>query len=306
MLKTIDFVIPVYQNEYTVFKTYNEIKKIFIDNDYDVKIIFINDSSRDNSLRELKKIKKIDPDNVLIINLAKNYGQINAIYSGYCHSNADYVVTIAADLQDPITIIRDAISKKNLDELIVFARRKRNDGFFQDRISNFFWKFIKNISGLNFPEGGFDTFIMSKELKEKVVSNFYKGLFLQGLLLTLHPNPTVYFYSRLKREFGKSSWTFLKKLSYFNSAIFQFSELPLTFLALVATSTFFITIIFIMIIFYLHFFTDNPVRGWMSLATILSIGLSLLSLAIWIFSKYVQKINNINSKLPLFTQDEKK
>jgi glycosyltransferase involved in cell wall biosynthesis len=182
-LKSIDFIVPVYQNQGSIIPTYMQIKKSFSNLNYDFNVIFINDGSTDYSKNEIislvnknKKVKLID--------LAKNYGQVNAIIAGFTFSSADLVITISADLQDPINEIVNYLKNmhKQSKKVVVFARKTRNDGYFKNLISSIVWKIIKYVTKLNFPKGGFDTFLMAREIKDKLILYADKDNFLQGLL----------------------------------------------------------------------------------------------------------------------------
>lgn len=301
--KTIDFIIPVYQNEGSLVSTYENIKKEFKNLDYQLNIIFINDGSYDQSKMEILELKK-KYKNIKLINLAKNYGQVNAILAGMNKSSSDFIVTISADQQDPIhyisKVFKDGISKN----LIIFARKNRDDGFFKNKISNLVWSILKKVTYLNFPNGGFDMFIATKEIKEKLLSTIGNNTFIQGALLTIYPNPQVIMYNRKKRKIGKSQWTFLKKINYFYSAIFEYSNLPIQFICGLSIISFIFSAFFAAWILYFTFFRITYVKGWLSMAFMLCFTITLISLGFWITSIYLKNLKKSVSKYPLYIEDD--
>ena len=88
------------------------------------EIIYINDGSKDNSLKELKKLK-----NCIIINLNRNYGQSIALDAGFKRASGDYIISIDGDLQNDPKDIPKLLEKLEKDNLDVVAgwRKKRKD-----------------------------------------------------------------------------------------------------------------------------------------------------------------------------------
>jgi len=100
-------------------KTMNEISDI-----HSYEIIYVNDGSKDKTLEELKKLKKIK-----IINLNRNYGQATALDAGFKQSKGEIVISLDGDLQnDPKDIPRllEKLKKEDLD-VVCGWRKHRKD-----------------------------------------------------------------------------------------------------------------------------------------------------------------------------------
>jgi len=70
------------------------------------EIIFVNDGSVDNSFEVLKNISS-KSNNLIIIDLAKNYGQSAAVQAGFDIASGEIIITMDGDLQnDPEDIPR--------------------------------------------------------------------------------------------------------------------------------------------------------------------------------------------------------
>lgn len=55
----LSLVVPCYNEEENVGRLYDEVVKTFEDKQIEYEIIFINDGSKDNTFKELKKILKL-------------------------------------------------------------------------------------------------------------------------------------------------------------------------------------------------------------------------------------------------------
>jgi glycosyltransferase involved in cell wall biosynthesis len=105
--KTISIVVPCYNEEKMIPLFYDAIKEEEEKMDYvNFEYIFVNDGSKDNTLKELKKIAKKDK-RVHYISFSRNFGKEAAMYAGLSYSKGDYVTIMDADLQDPPSLLPD-------------------------------------------------------------------------------------------------------------------------------------------------------------------------------------------------------
>ncbi|HDP74052.1 MAG TPA: glycosyltransferase [Candidatus Woesearchaeota archaeon] len=118
-------VVPVHNEQGNIIPLYREIKEA-MSKLGTWEMIFVNDGSRDNSLKDLLSIKE---PNVHVINLKTNYGQAVALDAGLRHSKGEFVVTLDGDGQnDPKDISRlyNKLIAENLD-VVAGWRKKRKD-----------------------------------------------------------------------------------------------------------------------------------------------------------------------------------
>ena len=111
MKKLISVVTPTYNEEENVELVYNEIKTVFENlKEYDYEHIFIDNASKDRTISILKEIAKNDKNVKIIVN-ARNFGHIRSPFYGLLQTRGDAVIIIAADLQDPPSMIPKFIEK---------------------------------------------------------------------------------------------------------------------------------------------------------------------------------------------------
>lgn len=100
-MKKISIVVPCYNEEDVIESFYQELINILhLLSNYCYEIIFVDDGSKDTTLKLLKKLK-LDDDNVKIISFSRNFGKESGIFAGLENSSGDLVVVMDSDLQHP-------------------------------------------------------------------------------------------------------------------------------------------------------------------------------------------------------------
>ncbi len=88
----ISIVLPMYNEEKSIKKVLEELP-----NDNSIEIIVVNDHSKDNSLKEIEKVKSNREIRVITNTRDRGYG--NAIMSGLSHAKGNIIVTMDSDGQ---------------------------------------------------------------------------------------------------------------------------------------------------------------------------------------------------------------
>ena len=92
------FVIPCYRSEKTITTVVDEIKsEMAAKRPGDTyEIVLVNDCSPDNVWSDIEGLAQKE-NNVIGINLAKNFGQHSALMAGYGKCSGEYVVSLDDD-----------------------------------------------------------------------------------------------------------------------------------------------------------------------------------------------------------------
>ena len=85
----LDVIIPIYNNEKNIRDFYNELHELLKDTKH--TIIFIDNSSTDNSYNILKELYKKDDEHIKIISLSKPFNKNSAILAGLKYTKGDYI-----------------------------------------------------------------------------------------------------------------------------------------------------------------------------------------------------------------------
>jgi glycosyltransferase involved in cell wall biosynthesis len=221
-------VIPVYKNEGSIASLLQALDELAQSLDAPMEAIFVVDGSPDASFVRLEEgLGAVSFPSRLVL-LSRNFGAFAAIRCGLAEASGDFIGVMAADLQEPPSLMLEffkALSSKPLD--VVFGQRLgRHDPGLSKLASNLFWKIYRRLVQPDVPEGGVDVFALTASFRDRLVALGEANSSLLGLLFWLGGRREFVGYTRLEREHGKSAWTIKKKVTYLLDSVFAFSDLP--------------------------------------------------------------------------------
>jgi len=289
----LDIVVPVYQNQGSIVRTYNSIievfQKITHKNVIKLHFIFVNDGSTDNSLLEIKQLQT-KHDNISLISFSRNFGQIPALIAGFNYSTGDIVCNISADMQDPPELIAEMVEKWMAGyEIVIGTRLDREDDFISKVTSKFFYGLMNKLNS-SIPPGGFDFFLMDRLAVDHFNQIDERNRFFQSDILWLGFKVFFVKYSRRKREIGKSQWTISKKLKYFIDGVLSSSYSAIRLISLFGFITSLCGFLYALVIIYLRFVSEVPFTGWAPIMILILIIGGAIMIMLGIIGEYIWRI----------------
>jgi bactoprenol glucosyl transferase; cps-53 (kple1) prophage len=271
---------------------------------FSYEVIFVDDGSQDNSYLELLKIRKKD-NNIKILKLSRNYGSHTAILAGMSHIKGDCVTVLSADLQDPPEIIERMFEKWLEGNKVVLAvRESREEPFLQTFISNTYYKLMQRFALKNMPKGGFDCFLIDKQVCKKVAEMKEKNTSIMGQILWCGFKTEKIYYTRREREEGKSRWTLSKKIKLFVDSFLSFSYFPIRFMSFLGF-LFSIFGFFGIVYLLLNKLLNNvSIQGWTSTIVVVLFVSGVQMLIISVIGEYIWRILDEVKGRPVYIIEE--
>lgn len=148
MTETLDVVCAIYNDAGGIPRTLEALDEVLTPLDMAWRVIFVNDGSHDASWKVLRELADTH-DNVTALDLSRNFGQHVAVSAGLDFADADYVILIDSDLQEPPRVIPEILLRLRDEDLdIVYAcRRSRSDPLLKKVTSWLFWRLIRMLAG---------------------------------------------------------------------------------------------------------------------------------------------------------------
>ncbi len=232
--KKLSVIVPVYFNEGSLALLFKELQVVeaqLNSLNVELELIFVDDGSGDGSYAELVKIKAQRPA-TRIVKLSRNFGAVHSSKTGYQFVTGDGFLVIAADLQDPPSLIVE-MTRRWLagSKFVMCVREKRNDPVSSTLFTKVYYRLLRAIVVPNYPDGGYDLALMDKAMLPHMQTGG-KNINPNVFAFWLGFKPDVIPYERRKRVHGKSRWTFRKKLNLFLDTMLGFSIVPLRLISL--------------------------------------------------------------------------
>ncbi len=295
-MKKISVIIPCYNSEVNIPDTSAELLKLKSDiesKNIDVEFVMVEDGSTDGTMTELLKFKEKFPNQVMIIQLAGNWGSYNALLAGCHYATGDACVQLHIDLQDPPEYIPEMIDhwlKGN--KLVIGQRVKREEDFFYLMTAGLYHWLIKKFALPYIPEGGYDLILFDREICDHIVRMNETNTNLVYLMSWLRYPYVAIPIVRRKRVKGESGWTFSKRVKLVIDSFVSFSYFPVrvvTFLAILSVIIFLVSSVLVFAVY-----------GFALLAWFVSLIAMMILLSLSIVAEYLWRTLETSRKRPHF------
>lgn len=302
-MKTLDIVVPCYNEEEMLPIFYNEVSNNLKNINWNV--IFVNDGSNDNTLEVIKKLKN-SYDNVKYISFSRNFGKESAIYAGLDYSTRDYIVLMDADLQDPPSLIPEML--KYISEYdIVGTRRvtRKGEPIIRSFFARLFYKIANKITKIELVDGARDFRLMKREVVNAILDLKEYNRFSKGIFQWVGFETKWLEYENIERQKGETSWSFWGLFKYSIEGIVSFTTAPLHIATIIGIFFSIIAFLSIIVIVIKTLLFGDPVEGWPSTISIILFLSGIQLFAAGIIGEYLAKIYLESKKRPIYIIKEK-
>lgn len=303
-MKKMSIIIPVYNNEKSLLSLYSDLKEKVLEKiskiNLDYEIVMINDGSKDSSYKVMRDLVKIDKK-IIAVKLSRNFGEHEATLAGLSVCTGDFAVRKAADLQEPSEMILDMIKKYNEGNKVVFALRKSRQDKMTDIIaSKIYTKIIQKYALKNMPDNGVDSYLIDRQVIDFLVNLNQGNAPLTELILWSGYEYGSVYYDRAERKFGKSGWTFSKKVKMLFDSLFGFSYVPIRYITGVGLSLLLITLISVVVLIIRKIRGITNIAGYNLTILVILFALGMVMLSIGIIGEYVWRALDAAKNKPVF------
>lgn len=229
MNKLISLVIPAYNEEGNIPLIYEKIsEEILLLPSYNFEIIFVNDGSTDNTGKVINSLIDTD-DRVKYVEFSRNFDKEVAITAGIRYSTGDCIITLDADMQHPVALLHEFITKWELGAEIVIGIRKKNEGISIMRkcFSYLFYVLMSFVGEVHFLAGETDFRLIDKRVAAEFARLTEHSRITRGLINWLGFKKEYIHFTAPKRMVGEPGYDTSKLVSLVYSALLTHSTLPL-------------------------------------------------------------------------------
>ncbi|AFY39067.1 glycosyl transferase family 2 [[Leptolyngbya] sp. PCC 7376] len=300
---TYSVVIPVFNEEENLHELYKRLAQVFEQLDSKAEVIFVDDGSKDSSLKILDELNQKDP-RIHYVSLARNFGHQIAVTAGLNYAQGDAVIIMDSDLQDPPELISELIGQWRQGYHVVYAQRisRSQENWFKKLMAFGFYRILNRFTDVAIPTDTGDFCLMSREVVNIINSMPERNRYIRGLRAWVgFPQTSVKFH-RDPRFAGEVKYTFRKSLSLAIDGIISLSRKPLkmaTYLGL--TTAVIAMIMMVLVLFWRLTDAPNQLIGY----TMITIAIFFLGavqlICLGILGEYVGRIYDEVKQRPIYT-----
>ncbi len=301
-------VAPVYNEEDLVEEFYQRVSTVMAALEEPWELVLINDGCRDRSPEMMDALYAHDPEHLVILHFARNFGHQLAITAGMDEARGDAVITIDSDLQDPPEVIPELIAKWQQGYEVVYAVRAEREGetWFKLKTAELFYRLIQKITDVTIPMEAGDFRLLDRKALTYLQSMREHNRFIRAMTSWVGFRQTGVPYHRFARKAGETKYSFRKMLRLALDAIMGFSMLPLNLAFWAGCCATAVGMLMALVLFIIRLTGSAPLAGQgLTASLVLFIGGTQLIMT-GILGQYIGRIYDEVRRRPLYTVREVK
>lgn len=263
--RKIAYVFPVYNESGNLRVLHDRMVAVTdsLTERYDLEFIFVDDGSRDDSLSVLTELRAEDP-RVSVYEFARNYGHQIAVTAGVDVADADAVIIMDSDLQDPPEVSLQLIERWEQGVDVVYAqRRSRRDSAFKRWTAHAYYWVLRRLASIEIPRNTGDFRLLDRKVVAELRRYREHNRFMRGLVSFVGFRQEAVLFDRDARHSGQSGYPLSKMLRLAGDGILGFSAVPLTLISRVGVGLAVLSFLWTLYLVVTRLvFPDLAVEGW--------------------------------------------
>ena len=309
MKKTLDIVTSAYNEEIAIPILYNRIcETMSQEANYEWRMIICDNVSTDSTWKCISEIAKKD-SRIVGVKLSRNFAFDSAITCGLDLCEADAVVVMCSDLQDPPELLNSFLRHYENGYEQVVAKITEREGLSnlrQPLVKLFYFLAEKASNGI-VRNNVSDFRLMSKKVYKTVNTLRESKRFMRGLMSWPGFKTKEIEIVRPPRMGGESKFAARKLIGVIAESfesILAFSTIPLRIISLIGiiSSIFSVCLLFSFVI--LAFTKGVPFAGFGTIVSLLLLAMSLILMVLGVLGSYIGLIYEETKGRPTYVIDE--
>ncbi len=301
----VSVVIPCYYSKNMIGKVVRLTRDELVALGYDTQFVLVNDGSDDGTYDAICALSD-ESDDVVGIDLMRNFGQHNAIMAGLHQVAGDIVMVMDDDMQTHPSQCRFLLEKLSEGADVVFGKyRVHKESAFRRAGSSFAMSLIRLLADC--PKGIVDSnyFVMRRIVCDEMISYRSPSVYIQGLIFRTTNRIENVDIDHFEREEGSSGYT-LKSLMKLTSTILNFSAIPLRIATVLGCVLGILGLAGAIALLVERLIDPEMVIGWSSLMVTVLVCSGVITICIGIVGEYVGRLFQTDMGRPQFIVRKKK
>ncbi|MEP6995633.1 MAG: glycosyltransferase [Acidobacteriota bacterium] len=287
----VSVVVPVFNEAGNILELVSRLATVMDAAGGPYELVFVDDGSSDRSLELLREAARQRPDRIRVLELARNFGQHQAILAAFQHVTGDVIVTLDADLQNPPEEIPKLLAKVAEGyDVVGGVRKDRQDSVARRLASSLVNRVTVQITRLRLTDFGCMLRAYSRGVVEEINRCDEASTFIPALAQSFARRPTEVSVTHAPRRHGASAYSLYRLIRLNFDLMTGFSLVPLQAFGLLGTLVAFGGVGFGLFLFVRRLIVGAEVEGVFTLFAILFTLLGVAMAGLGIVGEYVGRI----------------
>ena len=304
-MQKLTVVVPAYNESEGLRDFHARLAAVLDTLDVRAEVLYVDDGSRDETYTVMRALADADA-RVSTLRLSRNFGKELALTAGLDHADADAVVVIDADLQDPPELIPTFVAHWRDGYDVVYGTRASRAGEtrFKKATASAFYRLMGRLSETPIPRDTGDFRLLSRRALDALRQVRERQRFMKGLFTWVGYRQLAVVYHRDPRHAGKSKWNYWRLWNFAIDGITSFSGAPLKLATYIGIATAALAFLFGLWVFGKALLFGDPVRGYPSLMVVVLLLGGMQLVALGVIGEYLGRLYIESKQRPLYLVDE--
>ena len=305
-MKKISIIIPAYNEEESLPYLYERLEKVIssIEN-YEFEILFVNDGSKDNTIKLIKEYREKDK-RISYVDFSRNFGKELAMIAGLDYATGDGVIFMDADLQDPPELIPEMIKywEEGYDDVYAQRKSRAGESFLKKFTSKMYYRVLQMLTSVPIQKDTGDFRLLDRRCVNALKKLRETDRNSKSMFSWIGYKKKAVMYDRDARVAGKTKWNYKKLVNLAIDGITSFTTSPLRISTYIAIPTFLALFIYFIYVIVKCIRLDVAVQAYQAIILLVLFFSGVQILLFGIIGEYLGRIFNASKNRPLYLVNE--
>lgn len=297
---TLSIIIPVYNGAASIERLVRELAMIDVEGG--AELVLVNDCSPDDSWSIIQRLVEEAPMPIIAMDLARNFGEHNAVMAGYAASSGRFIINIDDDFQNPpsemIKVLKYAMDNPQYD--VVYTKYQRKQHNFLRNLGSKFNDKVATLL-LDKPPGLYLSSFrcINRFLCDGILEYSGPYPYIDGIILERTQRIGTLQVIHAPRAGGRSSYNFRKLVRLWLFMFVNFSVMPLRISSIIGFAISGAGFILALVVVFESITRGTP-QGWPSIAAGILVFAGVQLILLGLIGEYLGRLYLMQKGKPQF------
>ena len=301
-MKKISIIIPAYNEEESLPLLYDRLSKVISNlKNYEFELLFINDGSKDNTLKIIKELREKD-SKISYVDFSRNFGKEVAMIAGLDYAKGDCVIFIDADLQDPPELIPELIKywEEGYDDVYARRRSRKGETFLKKFTSKMYYKVLQSLTRVEIQKDTGDFRLLDRRCVNALKQLRETQRCSKSMFSWIGYNKKEVLFDRDPRIAGTTKWNYKRLIDLAIDGITSFTTSPLRISTYLSIPTFLALIVYFIYVIIKCITQSVAIQAFQAIILLVLFFAGIQIMLFGIMGEYLGRIFNETKNRPLY------